>query len=136
MQELEALHHCVCPLPYHWVLVTKYRRKALTEAMLRALEDWLRNIIEGKWEGSLTQFSGEADHIHILMKLPPIIEPAKAVNVLKTATSRRLRNTFPEHCARFYRKPVFWSRSYCILTAGGAPLEVLKHYIQHQERLG
>ncbi|MBI2567078.1 MAG: IS200/IS605 family transposase [Candidatus Schekmanbacteria bacterium] len=134
MQDLKTLHHCVYKLQYHLVLVTQYRRPALTAAMLQDLQVWLRAIIENRWHGELLELSGEKDHVHILMGLPPTEEPAKAVNALKTATSRRLRGTYPQECARHYCKPVFWSRSYCILSVGGAPLEVLKQYIQNQER--
>ena len=93
----------------------------------------MRTILEEKWNGALLEFGGEQDHVHRLLDRPPTMEPAKAVNALKTATSRRLRNTFPRECVRGYNGPVFWSRSYCILSAGGAPLEVLKTYIQNQE---
>jgi putative transposase len=134
MKELQSLYHCVYALSYHLVLVTKYRRKALTSPMLEALEGWIRTILEEKWHGALIEFGGEADHVHLLLQLPPSMEPAKAVNALKTATSRRLRNTFSHECARWYRGPVFWSRSYCILTAGGAPLALLQQYIQNQDR--
>jgi len=133
MQELQTSHHCVYKIQYHLVLVTKYRRAALTKNMIASVEQWLRNIIEKRWQGDLIEFSGEPDHVHLLFSVPPTIEPAKAVNALKTATSRRLRKTYSAACAKHYRKRVFWSRSYCILSVGGAPLELLKRYIQGQK---
>ncbi len=86
------------------------------------------------WGGRLLEFNGEADHIHLLLELPPTVVLADFVNALKTGTSRRLRNEFKEHLASVYKKPVLWSRSYCILTCGGAPLEIIKQYIQQQAR--
>jgi len=133
-QDLERLHHCIYKLQYHLVLVTKYRRPALTGKMIISVEEWMRDIIEGRWGGRLIELSGETDHIHVLFGVPPSIELAKAVNALKTATSRRLRKNYPEECSRHYSKPVFWSRSYCLLSVGGAPLEVLKKYVQNQEK--
>ena len=54
------------------------------------------------------------------------------VNNRKTVTSRLLGKEFADHLKRYYwSKPVFWSRSYCILTVGGAPLSVLKQYRGH-----
>ena len=86
------------------------------------------------WGGRLLEVNGEADHIHLLLELPPTVALADFVNALKTGTSRRLRNEFKEHLASVYEKPVLWSRSYCILTCGGAPLEIIKQYIQQQAR--
>ena len=49
-------------------------------------------------------------------------------------TSRRLRTIFAQELAGVYSKPVLWSRSYCVLSCGGAPLEIIKQYIQQQDR--
>jgi putative transposase len=54
------------------------------------------------------------------------------VNNLKTVTSRLLRKTYREKLAKWYRQPVLWNRSYCVLTCGGAPLSVLRQYIEQQ----
>jgi len=51
------------------------------------------------------------------------------VNSLKTATSRLVRKEFSEHLGEFYWKPVFYSRSYCLVSCGGAPLEIVKQYL-------
>jgi putative transposase len=69
-----------------------------------------------------------------LREATPTVEPAKFVNNLKTVTSRALRKNHAQHLSKFYRKAVLWSGSYAIMTAGGAPLEVLKQYIQGQRK--
>ncbi len=132
---LNALYHCVYSLTYHLVIVTKNRKKCLTPPMLESFEAQARERCEA-WGGKILEVNGEADHLHLLLELPPSIALAGFVNALKTGTSRRLRNDFTQHLARFYTKPVLWSRSYCILSSGGAPLEVLKRYIQDQDRPG
>lgn len=87
-----------------------------------------------KFEGQLLEFNGEADHIHLLVSLNPKVAPAGYVNSLKTVTSRLIRKEFKAHLARYYwKEAVFWSRSYCILSCGGAPLSVLKQYIERQQ---
>lgn len=86
------------------------------------------------WGGRLIEVNGEADHVHLLLELPPSAALADFVNALKTGTSRRLRNTFAAHLAAFYSKPVLWSRSYCVLSCGGAPLAVIRQYIEQQAR--
>ena len=86
-----------------------------------------------KWGIELTEFGGEADHIHLLLDMHPNIMPSRFINSLKTVTSRLLRKEFSEHLSKFYWKPVLWTRAYCLVTAGGAPIDILKQYIQNQE---
>ncbi|MBK1736270.1 IS200/IS605 family transposase [Halorhodospira abdelmalekii] len=132
-QALKKLYHCTFRLQYHLVVVTKYRRPCITQPMLSRLEAIARATTE-KWEGEVLEFNGEPDHLHLLLELTPRTAPSAFVNNLKTVTSRLIRKEFGEHLQQYYwREPVFWSRSYCIITVGGAPLSVLKQYIEQQE---
>ena len=131
-QELTHFGHCVFRLTYHLVLVTKYRRRCLTAAM----HDRLRAIASDRclgWKGELLEMNGETDHVHLLVSLPPTAEPARFINNLKTTTSRLLRRDFADALAAVYRKPVLWSGNYFIVTCGGAPLEVIRRYIDSQQ---
>jgi len=130
-QDLNTLHHCIYDLKYHLVLVTKYRRKCINKVILERLEQHFNRLLEA-WDCSLLEFNGEADHIHILMALNPKAQPSKLINNLKTVSSRLIRKEFAEHIQKYYWKPIFWSRTYCLLTVGGAPLSVLKQYIENQ----
>ena len=85
------------------------------------------------WDCELLECNGEPDHLHLLISASPKIQPSKMVNSLKTATSRLVRKSFPEHLSRFYWKPFFYSRSYCLISCGGAPLEIIKQYLLQQE---
>ena len=130
---VKALYHCVFNLRYHLVIVTKYRRKCITAPMLERLKVICTELTE-KWECELLEFNGEADHVHLLLSLNPKVAPSVFVNNLKTVSSRFIRKDFAEDLAKVYGdKPVFWSRSYCIITCGGAPLSVIKQYIEQQE---
>ncbi|MBK5935718.1 IS200/IS605 family transposase [Halorhodospira halophila] len=131
-QPLKRLYHCTYRLQYHLVIVTRHRRKCITKPMLSRLETIAQATTE-KWEGEVLEFNGEPDHVHLLLELTPRTAPSAFVNNLKTVTSRLIRKEYAEHLKRYYwRKPVFWSRSYCIITVGGAPLSVLKQYIEQQ----
>ncbi|WP_081622937.1 IS200/IS605 family transposase [Marinobacter gelidimuriae] len=130
---MKSHYHCVYDMKYHLVLVTKYRRRCFTSEVLDRMEAICRELCE-KWEIGLLEFGGEADHIHLLLDLNPTIQPSKLINSLKTVTSRRIRKEFAEHLKEYYWKPVLWSRAYCLLTAGGAPIEVLREYIENQDR--
>ena len=130
-QELKMLHHCVYSLRYHLVLVTKYRRRCITAEMLERMRALFTDLC-AKWECELLEFKGEPDHVHLLVALQPKIAPSVFVNNVKTVTSRLIRKEFADHVKQFYGDPVFWSRSYCILSVGGAPLSVLTQYIEQQ----
>ena len=133
-QELKILNHCVFNIQYHLVLVTKYRRKVITKVMLSRLEEIFTRLLN-QWDCELIEFNGEPDHVHLLIATNPNAQTSKLVNNLKTVTSRLIRKEFAEQVSRFYWKPVFWSRTYCILSVGGAPLSVLKQYIENQAEI-
>lgn len=123
--------HACYNLKYHLVVVTKYRHKCLTNEMLKRLRKIIENLFS-KWSCSLIEFNGEADHIHILFETPPQIQLSKLINNLKTVTTRLIRKEYAEYLSKFYWKPYLWNRSYLILSSGGAPIEVIKKYIQEQ----
>lgn len=131
-QAFKTLYHCTYALQYHLVIVTKYRRRCLTEPMLRELREICEKQLALK-EGALLEFNGEADHLHLLIELPPKAAISMLVNSLKTVTARLLRRDHAAHLKKFYWKPVLWSRSYFVSSCAGAPLSVLNQYIQQQE---
>jgi len=103
--------------------------------MLEQMESIARDRCHG-WGGELLEMNGEADHVHLLLSLPPTAELSRFVNNMKTTTSRLLRRDFKDHLSSFYWKPVFWSRSYCLVSCGGAPLEIVRQYIEEQSEPG
>lgn len=131
-KNFHAHHHCVYSIHLHLVFVTKYRRKCFTKEILNRLEQICENICN-KWDVKLIEFGGEKDHVHLLIGIHPSMMPSKFVNNLKTVSSRLIRKEFAEHIKRYYWKPVLWTRAYCMISAGGAPLEVIKRYIENQE---
>ncbi len=131
-QELSSLHHCVFSLTYHLVITTKHRRKVITKEMLIRLHEIFDETLK-KWDCKLIEFNGEVDHVHLLLNASPNIQLSILVNNLKTVSSRLIRRDFKATISKVYRKPVFWHRSYCIVTAGGAPLKVIRRYIEEQD---
>lgn len=133
VNSMKSHYHCVYTLTYHLVLVTKYRRKCFTNEMLNRLEEIVRKNCQD-WEIDLLEFNGEDDHIHLLLEMHPNIMPSKFINNLKTVSSRLIRKEFEEELKQYYWKPVLWTRAYCLLTTGGATIDVIREYIQNQER--
>ena len=130
---MKSHYHCVYKLTYHLVLVTKYRKKCLSNEMLNRLEEIVKKNCTD-WEIDLIEFKGEADHVHILLEMHPNIMPSKFINNLKTVSSRLIRKEFEEELKPYYWKPVLWTRAYCLLTTGGATIDVIREYIKNQER--
>ena len=131
-QQLQTLYHCAFSLHYHLVIVTKYRRMVITKKMLERLNQIFNETLQ-LWGCKLIEFNGEPDHVHLLFEATPVMQLSKLINNLKTVSSRLIRRDFKAEVTRIYlRKPVFWHRSYCIISAGGAPIETLRRYIEEQ----
>ncbi|MBD2505085.1 IS200/IS605 family transposase [Anabaena azotica] len=124
--------HSVFSIHLHFVFVTKYRRKTITAPILERLHEIFANVCI-KTKCRLIEFSGEIDHVHLLIDFHPDNNLSVLVGSLKSASSRIIQKEFSEHLSTFYRKPVFWSSSYYVASTGGAPIEKIKQYIQSQE---
>ncbi|PFG53425.1 putative transposase [Marinobacter sp. LV10R520-4] len=125
---------CIYKLQYHLVLVTKYRHKCLNDEMLLWLEDEFIRLLSAD-DCGLDELNGEADHIHALITLHPMITPAKLINTLKTVSSRMIKKEYGAQLKQYYwGTNALWSRSYCLLSVGGAPISVLRAYIENHDR--
>ena len=124
--------HCVFALHVHLVFVTKYRRKVLTEGAHEALRDLFARICQ-EFGARLVEANGEDDHVHLLVEYPPKVALSKLVNSLKGVSSRRLRQLHPAIAERYY-KGVLWSHSYFAASCGGAPLSIIRQYVEDQRK--
>lgn len=104
--EFKSNRHSIYNLKYHLVVITKYRHKCISKDILKELNEIFKNIIEGK-NGTLIEFNGEPDHVHLLFEVPPQVELSKLVNTLKTVSSRLIRKNHSEYLKKYYWKPVF-----------------------------
>ena len=120
----------VSDMKAHLLLTTKYRRKVLTGAMISRLKDVVIDLC-GKWDCKVIEFNGEDNHIHLLFQYYPQMELPKFVGNIKSVTSRRLRQEFPEEINKIYSKKVLWNESYFIASCGGVSISVLKKYIEN-----
>jgi putative transposase len=121
----------VSDLKAHLVLTTKYRKKVLTGDMIARLRDVMIDLCE-KWDCKAIEFNGEDNHIHLLFQYYPQMELPKFIGNIKSVTSRRLRQEFPEQINKVYWKKVLWNESYFIASCGGVTISVLKKYIEDQ----
>ncbi len=124
--------HSVFLLQYHLILVTKYRRKVISNEICQRLSDIFTQI--GKKEQyklEIIELNSEQDHLHILFKAEPKSEISKFLNAYKSASSRLVKKEFPEIKEKLW-EDAFWSRSFFLATTGGVTLEILKQYVQDQ----
>lgn len=128
--KLDNNNHSVFLLHYHLVLVVKYRRQVFDNEISDFAKDMFAEI-GSKYKISLVEWNHDKDHIHILFKAHPNSELSKFINAYKSASSRLIKRDFP-HIRKKLWKEMFWSRSFCLLTTGGAPIDTIKQYIENQ----
>lgn len=130
-QQIRSGRHCVFNMHVHLVFVTKYRKDVFTKPMLDAMKEMLKKVCLD-FEAELTEFNGEDDHVHLLINYPPKVAVSNLVNSLKGVSSRHLRKDFPEIKNKLWGGSL-WSPSYFASSCGGAPLEIIKQYIEQQQ---
>ena len=128
--KLDSNAHSVFLLHYHLVLVVKYRRKVFDDAISNRAKE-IFEYISPTYKISLMEWHHDADHVHALFKAHPRTEISKFLNAYKSASSRLLKKEYPAIRQKLWRE-CFWTQSFCLITAGGAPLAVLKQYIGSQ----
>jgi REP element-mobilizing transposase RayT len=122
--------HSVFLLHYHLILVVKYRRRVFDNLISSRAKE-IFEYIAPNYHITLMEWNHDADHIHILFRAHPKTEISKFINAYKSASSRLIKKEFPEIRQKLWNE-YFWSQSFCLITAGGAPLTVLKQYIESQ----
>jgi putative transposase len=116
----------------HLVFVTKYRRNVFTKQILEELEMIFTSVCTD-FEACLVECEGENDHVHLLVEYPPKISVSKLVNSLKGVSSRLLRKRGHPSIQNALWGSSLWSPSYFAGACGGAPLAVIRQYIEQQE---
>ncbi|ALE21423.1 IS200/IS605 family transposase [Proteus mirabilis] len=132
--------HCVFLMHVHLVFVTKYRRKIFDQDAIEKLRGYFASVC-ADFDVELVEMDGERDHVHLLINYPPKLAISNLVNSLKGVSSRLLRRDRPrllrrdrpDIAQRDYYKGVLWSPSYFAGSCGGAPISIIRQYIEQQE---
>jgi putative transposase len=124
--------HCVFNLHVHLVFVTKYRRGVFTKEIIDALKPIFSEVCQS-FEAELIEFDGEHDHVHLLVNYPPKVAISQLVNSLKGVSSRMIRKAkYPSIKAKLWGGAL-WSPSYFAGSCGGAPIAIIRQYIEQQQ---
>jgi putative transposase len=130
--ELRRGRHCVFMMHVHLVFVTKYRRPVFTKQILNTLRDIFTRVCVD-FESQLVEFDGEHDFVHLLVNYPPKVSVSSLVNSLKGVSSRLIRQKIHPRIGRTLWGGALWSPSYFAGSCGGAPIAVIRQYIEHQQ---
>ncbi len=131
--DFRRARHCVFILHVHLVFVTKYRRKFFTNEILKELKTIFENVCH-TFEDDFQEFNEESDHIHLILVYPPKVSISKFVSSLKGVSSRLIRKKNYSTIQKALYGDQLWSPSYFASSCGGAPLSVIKKYIEKQTK--
>ena len=123
--------HCVFKMHVHLVFVAKYRHRVFDGAAVQRLRAIFGKVCAG-FEAHLIEMDGEDDHVHLLVEYPPKLAVSALVNSLKGVSSRLLRKERPDIRDRYW-KGALWSPSYFASSCGGAPISIIRQYIEQQQ---
>lgn len=132
-KRLRSNNSCVYKLQYHLVLTTKYRKKIISNEIKNDLINKFNELLD-TWDCKPLEINTDQDHIHLLFEAHPSLQLSVLINNLKTVTSRYIRKNYSAYLDQFYwGTDSFWNKSYCLLSTGGATIDVIKNYIQNQD---
>ena len=135
MRDNSDLRHgrnCIFLMHVHLVSVTKYRRDVFTKEILDDLRPIFATVC-ADFEAELVEFDGEEDHVHLLVNYPPKVAISNLVNSLKGVSSRLIRKKdYPGIRAKLWRAALR-SPSYFAGSCGGAPIAIIRQYIEQQQ---
>lgn len=131
--EYKSNNNIVYSCKYHVVWCPKYRRKVLVGKNI--LLKQYRNEIERNHKSSCLEMNVEViemeimpDHVHLLIEVDPQFGVHKAIKQMKSRSSFLLRKELKSLTTRL---PTLWTNSYFLSTVGGAPLSIMKQYIEN-----
>lgn len=114
---------------YHVIWCPKYRRSVLVNGVDIRLKEIIQSVAnECKCE--ILELEVMPDHVHLLVEVDPQFGIHKLIKLMKGRSSRLIREEFKWIKSRL---PTLWTNSYFVSTIGGAPLEVVKQYIEQQK---
>jgi putative transposase len=127
--EYKNNNNVVYSCKYHVVWCPKYRRKVLTGEVAERLQVLIRESAAGH-HSEIIELEIMPDHVHLLIEVDPQYGIHRLIKQIKGISSRVLRQEFPKIKSRL---PTLWSNSYFVSTVGGAPLAIIKQYIENQK---
>jgi putative transposase len=124
-----ANRNVVYSCKYHVIWCPKYRRSVLCDGVDERLKEIINEVCN-ELDSELIEVEVMPDHVHLLVEVDPQLGVHKLVKRIKGRSSRFLRSEFPKIRSRL---PTLWTNSYFVSTVGGAPMEIIKQYVENQK---
>jgi putative transposase len=128
-EKLKSNNNVVYSCKYHIIWCPKYRRPILIDAVEKRLKELIYQQAT-KFNADIIEMEVMPDHVHLLIEVSPQLGIHRFIKNIKGYTSRVLRQEFKTLKTQL---PALWTNSYCVITVGGAPLSVIKQYIENQK---
>jgi putative transposase len=128
-QDFKCNRHVLYSCKYHVVFCPKYRRKVLVGGVDKRLKGIIDQLAK-ELSCEVLELEVMSDHMHMLCEVDPQFGVHKFVKQVKGRSSRLLRQEFPHLKSKL---PTLWTHSYFVSTVGGAPIAILKQYIESQK---
>ncbi len=129
--EYKSNRNIVYSCKYHVVWCPKYRRSVLVSGVDERLKAILREVAQER-QAEVIELEVMPDHVHLLVEVDPQFGIHRLIRLMKGRSSHHLRQEFPWLKKRL---PTLWTNSYFVSTVGGAPLAVIKQYIEDQKNV-
>ena len=127
--QYKSNHNIVYSCKYHIVWCPKYRRRVLVDSVAVRLKELISSMSQ-EFQVELIDLEVMPDHVHLLVDVDPQFGVHNFIKRIKGRTSRILRQEFPHLTTKL---PTLWTNSYFVSTVGGAPLAIVKKYIESQK---
>lgn len=129
MKQFKSNNNIIFDCKYHVIWCTKYRRDLINDAVEKRLKQIVTSVADER-NAEILEMEADKDHFHLLVSVDPQYGIHRLVKQMKGRSSKLLRREFPHTRTRV---PTLWTNSYCCITVGGAPVAVLKQYIESQK---
>jgi len=129
--QYKSNNNVVYSCKYHVVWCPKYRREVLVGDVETRLKQIIRGVAEQR-QAEIIELEVMPDHVHLLIEVDPQYGIHRLIKQVKGISSRVLRSEFRQLRSRI---PTLWTNSYFVSTVGGAPLKVIKQYIESQKEV-
>lgn len=123
--------HGAYKLQYHIVWVCKYRRRILKPAVVATLRRELPRLLRSMPGVKLETIGFDADHLHMVMIIPPKYAIAHVMGTLKSQSASTLRATFPWLQNVYWKENIVWSPGYFVSSVG-LDEHTIHNYVKHQ----
>ena len=122
--------HSVYSITLHLVLVVKYRRNVIDDAISERIKN-IFGLIGSTHDVEIMKWNHDKDHVHTMLSISPSTNLNKYINAAKAASSRLIKKEFPSIKLKLW-KETFWTRGFYVSSTDSTKTDVIKNYILNQ----